>query len=101
MLGAACRHWPLALRFANDDAKADRAVVLEACKDCTFGSALQYAAEELRDDRAFVRSDVMLRVVPSVSVESASPLTGSGGGIRRRIALILRSSSFGSNGLGR
>ena len=55
MLGAACRHWPLALRFANDDAKADRAVVLEACKDCTFGSALQYAAEELRDDRAFVR----------------------------------------------
>jgi hypothetical protein len=55
VLGAACRHWPLALRFANDDAKADRAVVLEACKDCTFGSALQYAAEELRDDRAFVR----------------------------------------------
>eukprot|EP00972_Heterocapsa_arctica_P068648 10144265-Heterocapsa_arctica.AAC.1 len=41
-----------ALRFASEELKSDRKVVMEAVKQA--GSALQDASEELKGDREFV-----------------------------------------------
>ena len=51
---AACSDYGMALRFASGDLLADRAIVLHACAENTYGSALQFAPLELRNDKAFV-----------------------------------------------
>ena len=47
-------HVPIALQFANKNARSDRATVLIAVAQ--NGMALQYAAPSLRDDRGIVQS---------------------------------------------
>lgn len=51
---AASSDYGMALRFASDELVADRAVVLHACAETTYGSALQFAPHAVRNDRAFV-----------------------------------------------
>ena len=48
----ATRRWPDAIRFASEDLKADKEVVLTAASQ--DGRVLQFASPSLRDDRALV-----------------------------------------------